>query len=199
VSAADRFERLPTAVKLLLILTAVLLPIGIALAWVGESGITQANRGLVGRNEDQARAAVQSIESLIARNALALRIAANGALADGPAGACDRARRSLAISPAVAQSFELETTDGQPNCAVGDIGDTGTLPLAAPGAIATRIAPGENAVAVRVGVINGMATAVLPRAELLAAVRETGFGGGALVLRDRDRELPLLGSPTGGD
>ena len=46
-------------------------------------GIGRANRALEGRNEDQARVAVQSIESLIARNALALRIAANGALADG--------------------------------------------------------------------------------------------------------------------
>jgi two-component sensor histidine kinase len=199
VSAADRFERLPTAVKLLLILTAVLLPIGIALAWIGESGINQANRGLVGRNEDQARAAVQSIESLIARNALALRIAANGALADGPEGACDRARRALAISPAVGQSFELETTEGQPNCAVGDIGYTGTLPFAAPGTIATRIAPDQNAVAVRVGVINGMATAVLAREELLSAVRDSGFSDGALVLRDGERELPLLGSSTGND
>src|SRR5438270_9527343 len=120
MSAAERFERLPTAAKLLLILTAVLLPIGIALAWIGESGIRQANRALQGRNEDQARGAVQSIESLIARNALALRIAANGALADGANGACDRARRSLAIAPAVAQSFELESADGKPNCTVGD-------------------------------------------------------------------------------
>ena len=83
MSAGERFGRLPTAAKLLLILTAVLLPIGIALAWIGESGIHQANHALEGRNEDQARSAVQSIESLIARNALALRIAANGALADG--------------------------------------------------------------------------------------------------------------------
>ena len=82
MSAAERFERLPTAAKLLLILTAVLLPIGVALAWIGESGIGEANRALAGRNDDQARAAVGSIESLIARNALALRIAANGALAD---------------------------------------------------------------------------------------------------------------------
>src|SRR5881397_589207 len=131
MSAAERFARLPTAAKLLLILTALLLPIGIALAWLGEQGIGQANRALVGRNEDQARSAVQSIESLIARNALALRIAANGALADGPDGACDRARRSLAIAPAVAQSFEFESPDGHPKCAIGDIGYTGAMPVAA--------------------------------------------------------------------
>ena len=49
MSAAERFARLPTAAKLLLILTAVLLPIGIALVWLGESGIRQANAALQGR------------------------------------------------------------------------------------------------------------------------------------------------------
>ena len=196
MNAAERFQRLPTAAKLLLILTAVLLPIGIALAWIGENGINQANRALVGRNEDQARAAVQSIESLIARNALALRIAANGALAEGPAGACDRARRALAVSPAVAQSFELERADGSRNCAVGDTEYTGALPLAAPGAITTRIAPDGDAIAVRVGVIGGMATATLKRDELVSAVREIKAGVVSLVLLDGQRELPVIGSPS---
>ena len=42
----DRFERLPTAAKLLLILTAVLLPIGVALTFMGSSGIREANAAL---------------------------------------------------------------------------------------------------------------------------------------------------------
>ena len=194
MSAAERFERLSTAAKLLLILTLVLVPIGVALAWLGESGISKANRALAGRNEDQARTAVGSIESLIARNALALRIAANGALEGGPGGACDRAQRAVAVAPAVAQNFEVETADGSPMCSVGETGYTGTLPLTAPGAIATRIAPDGDAVAVRVGVMNGMATALLPRSELLAATRESGAHAGSLVLLDGERELPLLGS-----
>src|SRR5689334_23055159 len=138
---AERFARLPTAAKLLLILTAVLLPIGIALAWIGNNGIHQANSAMEGRAEDQARAAATGIESLVARNALALRVATNAALAVGPSGACDRARRALAIVPAVAQSFELETGDGDPICATGTVGDTGSLPLVAPGDIKVRIAP----------------------------------------------------------
>jgi hypothetical protein len=87
VSLRERFARLSTAAKLLLILTAAILPIGIALTWIGEAGIRQANNALEGRAQDQARAAAQGIESLIARNALALRVAANGALAAGSAGA----------------------------------------------------------------------------------------------------------------
>src|SRR5206468_7953624 len=107
MTIADRFARLPTAGKLLLILTAVLLPIGSALALLGEYGIRQASIALDQRNQVQARTSAQAIESLIARNALALRVAANGALAGGANGACDRAGRSLAIAPAISQSFGL--------------------------------------------------------------------------------------------
>jgi hypothetical protein len=57
VSLGERFARLPTATKLLLILTAAILPIGIALTWIGESGIRRANIALQGRADDQSRAA----------------------------------------------------------------------------------------------------------------------------------------------
>ena len=195
MSARERFARLPTGAKLLLILTAVLLPIGIALTWVGETGIRQANAALQGRAQDQSRAAAGAIESLIARNALALRIAANGALAGSAnAGACERIRNSLAIAPAVAQSFELEAGDGKPLCAVGEIGDTGTLPLVAPGDISLRVSPDSDAIAIRVGVIDGMATAKLPLAELRIAAAEAGGRIESLVLYDGQRELRVFGS-----
>ena len=58
MTAAERLARLPTGAKLLLILTAVLLPIGIALVWFGESGIRQANDALKGRAEDHGPEAV---------------------------------------------------------------------------------------------------------------------------------------------
>ena len=53
MTAAERFGRLPTAAKLLLILTAVLLPIGVALVWLGASGLRQANSALLQRSADQ--------------------------------------------------------------------------------------------------------------------------------------------------
>jgi two-component sensor histidine kinase len=198
VSIAQRYAGLPTAAKLLLILTAVLLPIGMGLAVVGEMGIRQANAVLEARNQDQSRAAAKALESLIARNALALRIAANGALAGGRTGACDRAQRSLAIAPAVAQSFELENPDGGSICAVGQIGDTGTLPHIAPGDVAVRIAPDSIGVAVRVGVMNGMATAVIGLDELKTATKEAGGNLASLVLQDGLRELRVLGPPQSG-
>src|SRR4051812_37381363 len=195
MSPRERFARLSTAAKLLLILTAAILPIGIALTWVGESGIREANAALEGRTQDQTRTAARAIESLIARNALALRIAANGALAGGTLNACDRVRDSLAIAPAISQDFELETAGGRPLCASGDIGNTGALPLVAPADIRLRVSPDSDAIAIRVGVIGGMATALIPTAELRGAVAEDGGLIPSLVLLDGNRELRVVGPP----
>jgi two-component sensor histidine kinase len=199
VTFTERFAALPTATKLFLILTAAILPIGIALTWVGEMGIRQANVALQGRADDQSKAAAQGIESLVARNALALRIAANGALESGTSGACDRAQKALSIAPAVSQSFELESLDGKPLCATGTVGDTGSLPLVAPGNIRLRIAPGQDAVAVRVGTATGMATAVISVSEIRTAALDAPGEVATLVLHDDMRELRVLGPPPGPD
>jgi two-component sensor histidine kinase len=191
MSLGERFARLSTASKLFLILTAAILPIGIALTWVGESGIRQANAALEGQGRQQSRAAARAIESLIARNALALRVAANGAFASGPASACDRVRRSLSIAPAIAQNFELEDMTGRPVCRSGETDDTASLPFVAPGDIRLRVSPGMDAIAIRVGVIGGMATAVLPAAELRNAIADTDVP--SLVLHDDLRQLQVIG------
>ena len=102
MSLADRFARLPTGAKLLLILTAAILPIGIALVWIGESGIRQANAALQGRTEDQARSAARSIESLIARNALASASrGCNGRDRQRAARHLRSSLQALAIAPAI--------------------------------------------------------------------------------------------------
>jgi two-component sensor histidine kinase len=192
MSASERFARLPTAAKLLLILTAVLLPIGIALALLGESEMRSANRAIAGQAEDRARIAAQSVEGLVARNALALRIAANAALAPGPNGACERMRAALAIAPAVAQQFELETPDGSPICTIGQVADLGALEIVAPGAIEVRISPASDAIAVRTGVIGGMATAVIPIAEIRTAARHSDAAPSLLILQDEARRLNVI-------
>jgi two-component system, sensor histidine kinase PdtaS len=199
MSFADRFSRLPTAAKLLLILTAVLLPIGIGLTLIGSSGIREANAALQGRAEDQGRSAARAIESLIARNALALRIAANGALSQGPRGACERARKSLAIAPAIAQSFELETADGKPLCFQGQVGNTVRLPVVAPGSISVRVSPDTDAIAIRDGVEGGMATVAVPLQELRTAAVQSGAAIRSLVLQDGTRELRLIDPPAGSN
>ena len=199
MTAPERFARLPTAAKLLLILTAVLLPIGIVLVWLGESGIRQADSALLQRSEDQSRLAASAVESLIARDALALRVAANGALAGGDGSPCQSAQRSLAIAPAVSQNFELENSDGKPVCANGNVGDTAQLPHVAPGDIALQIAPDGGAVAVRVGVINGMATALVPVDEIRSTALAANSNLQTLVLHAGSQELPVIGPPSDPD
>ena len=192
MTVSERFGRLPTAAKLLLILTAVLLPIGVALVWLGESGIRQANSALLQRSDDQSRIAASAVQSLIARDALALRIAANGALADGNSDACARAQRSLTIAPGVAQNFEFERPDGSALCVTGSVGDTGNLPVIAPGDIALRLVPDSQAVAVRVGVINGMATALVPVHELRTSAVTANSDVQSLTLHDPTQQLPVI-------
>lgn len=192
MTIAERFAGLPTAAKLLLILTAVLLPFGVGLAWLGQNEISQANATLEARTRDQGRIATRSIESLIARNALALRLAANGAVAGGTADACRRAQRTLAIAPAVSQQFEIEAPDGTLLCKAGDIGDVGDLRLVAPGAIGLSILPNSSAVAIRVGVIGAMATALVPAEELRLAVAGSGGDIWSLALHDGAQQLPIV-------
>ena len=195
MSLSERFGGLPTAAKLLLILTAFLLPLAIVLAFVGSGGIRAANAALDVSGRDQARAASKALESLIARNALALRIAANGALANPSKDACERARASLAIAPAVAQSFELEDAAGKPICSTGPVAELDGLPLVAPGSIEVRIVPGADAIAIRDGVNGGMATASIPVHELRAAALQAGGSIRSILLRDGHSELSLLDPP----
>ena len=78
MTAGEGSARLSTPTKLLLVLTAALLPIGFALVWMAYEGIHDANAALQEQSATQASAAAHAIESLVARDALALRIAANG-------------------------------------------------------------------------------------------------------------------------
>ena len=198
-AASKRFERLPTAAKLLLILTAVLLPIGIALTWLGESGIKQANDALRGRGEDQARAAVQGVDGLIARNALALRVAAAGALREGQANPCADAASALATAPAITQAFTLRDVNGKLLCVSGDAQPRENLPLVAPGDIRVWIDADTPKVSLRVGVAGGMATMGLTKEEVRAAALDGARGIRSLTISDRQNELRVIGSDPGGE
>ena len=194
--AAKWFAALPTAAKLLLILSAGLLPIGLGLVWVANGGIVEANDALRSRSEDQARAGAKAIESLIARNILALRVAANGAFSTSGGDPCTRAQRSLSIAPGVAQRFELDSPSGQRLCAVGSLEGIDDLPAIAPGDIRLRVISERDALALRVGVVGGMATAIIPARELRDAAKEAAPNIARLAIRDGDDELFLYENPT---
>ena len=202
-SAAQRFAALPTAAKLLLILSAALLPIGLALVWIAQTGISEANGALKDRTEDEAGDAARTIESLIGRNALALRIAANGALAQGESDACARAQRSLAIAPAVEQRFQIHRVDGQLLCEVEEIADLrGPDRLVAPGDIQIRVAPDRRALILRVGVNGGMVTGSLSRREIHNTAVAAARGIKRLTVGDDQQALALVepqGRPSEDD
>ena len=189
--AGRRFAELPTAVKLLLILSAVILPIGLGLVLIANEGIRDANSLLRSQAEEESRLSARGIESLIARNAMALRVAANGRIDTGP-DPCARVQRSLSVTPAVARHFELQTPSGEPVCRVGDETDAGPLPLVAPGDIALRILPNEDGLALRVGVSGGIATATLSRQELRSAAVDAAREVHGLTVRDGRRELVVI-------
>jgi two-component sensor histidine kinase len=195
-AVARRFAALPTAAKLLLFLSLVLLPIGLALFAIGREGINQANDALRARSTDQAQAASRAIESLVARNALALRIAVNGALTGGNGDACQRAVRSLSVAPAVAQRFEIDNIDGEPMCKIGDVPPTADLPLVAPSDITLRVAPDRNSLIFRVGVIGGMGTGNLTRDEIRAAVQSGSTGIEDLYITDGERRMGIISAAT---
>ncbi|MDP9085688.1 MAG: hypothetical protein M3N02_02845 [Pseudomonadota bacterium] len=187
------FERLPTAAKLLMLISLALLPIGIAMIWAARSGIDRANAALDLRAEEQDQAASRAIESLIARNALALRIAANGALSTPNSNDCDQARRSLAIAPAVSRNFSIEGSDGSEHCLTPQFAPPTGARFAAPGGIALWIDPAGHALFVRVGVIGGMATDRISFAELAAAARDVAPDIVTLRLDDGVASAAVIG------
>ena len=152
----------------------------------------EANDVLRVQADEQAKLAARGVESLIARNALALRIAANGRV-DGNADAC-------AANPAVSDGNAcrrptVRTRNGrgaEPICEVGRIPETKTLPLVAPGDVALRISPDQDALVFRLGVSGGMATGALSREELRRSALDAAPGIDVLILREGSTELPII-------
>jgi two-component sensor histidine kinase len=190
------FQQLSTAGKLLILLSAAILPLGLVLVAAATSGINQANSALDARAHDQARLAMRSIDSLISRNVLALRVAANAAL-DGTGDPCQRVARSLSLSPNVPASFVLRDRAGTELCGRGqlDAGERPTL-LVSPGQVRLWISPEKNRLYYRVGVFGGTATGSLDRQQLQSALALVRAGGGTFVLSDGNGEIRVSG-PTG--
>ena len=195
------FQRLPTTGKLLLILSAAILPLGLVLIWAATSGINRANDALVAAADDQGRIASRAVESLIARNALALRIASNAALRESTvesAQPCELAARSLSDSPSVARSFSLRAPDGTLLCSHGNFQPQRETLLVPPGQFRLWISPGGSSLYYSVGVANGIATGSLQRDELRDAARSGNAPFVRIALSDGTSEMLLVEeSPNG--
>ena len=190
------FDRWPTGAILLLLLTAALLPLGLVLAWFTQQNLRETNTALVQRADQQGSAAFQAIESLLARNALALRVAANGALASRVTDPCETAARTLAIAPAVARQFRIRDPDGRTVCSHGQYKPERDDLLVAPGDIKLWVSP-QQLLVYRVGLIGGNATGVLTRDELRQAADDATDGLKQLTVTDGANEMPVITAPIG--
>lgn len=184
--------RLPTPAKILLIMTLALLPLGLASAWLATRALESANNVIESRAHDQAQVATGMVGHLLRRNRLALRIAANAALADGTADACVRTQRILAVVPEVAREFSLFDTSGRQLCTVGQMGYPPPVEPLAPGAFQTWIAPDNDALFLRSGVIGGSATGRVTVSQLLAELTDNELAVAAATLIHDGNELIVL-------
>ena len=187
----QRIERLPTPAKLLLFLSLALLPVGALLAWSATTALRNADHALRANARLDAMGIAEAIEGVIARNALAMRVAANAALDGSPGDRCQVARRTLAIAPAVASQFELEDATGRPLCIAGEFPGLSAGPRVAPGAIQLWIGDDGASVLIRTGVVRGSATTRLDFAQLGALAKDAEDLSSA-ALRDGRRTMPLM-------
>jgi two-component sensor histidine kinase len=189
-------ERWPTGVILLLLLTAALLPLGLVLIWVAQENVQETNSALVSRAEQQGVAASQAIESLVARNVLALRVAANAALAVSKTNPCAPALRSLSVSPAVAQRFRMRDSEGKLLCSTeGSIFAPEKMDLiVAPGDVRLWVSP-QRLIHYRVGLVGGMATGALTFDELRSAANDAPGDVNRLTISDGANQLVVINRP----
>ena len=195
MTARAWFDGLGTAAKLLLALSLVLLPIGGLLVWSALRDFDDVRTTIASAAGQRAELSASSLENLIARNALALRVAANAALSEGRDSACNKAATTLSIAPAVARRFEIEQLDGQPICSVGDFSDIVNPPRITAGEIRLWIAEDGRSLLLRTGVPGGSATTRLTYSELTGAFQSEGAQFSSALLTDGRRRIVLIGDP----
>ena len=195
----SRFDNWPTGTKLLLILSAALLPLGMALAWAARSSLEAANNANRAAAEEQGRAVAQAIESLIARNALALGVAANGAFRDSRTDLCAATARSLALTPAIANRFVIRDPDGTLRCSHGDIIPRFNDRLVGPGAIGLWVSPADRMVDYRTGVVGGIATGELTVQEIRAEIEQAVGHTLGVSISDGTNALTIIDDPAANE
>ncbi|MBB3764336.1 sensor histidine kinase [Sphingomicrobium lutaoense] len=184
---------LSTPVKLLLYLTIALAPIGALLTWSAVSEVRQTQRAILGQADGKMVSAARAVDALIARNALALRVAANGAFAANTSDPCTAAAKSLEITPALSQRFILTSADGRQLCNDSEIGEVRRGEDVPAGGIAVWLAEDGDGVVTRVGVPGGSATSLVPIDQLRDTVEAAAPGIDMMTLAGRNGSLTLIG------
>lgn len=186
------YDHWSTGAKLIILLSLALFPLGLALAWTARSALADSNAAVLEDSYQDSTIATRAVETLITRNGLALRIAANGALRSDPSKPCEAIARSLALTPAVASRFSVRDTQGNLLCVQGIYTPSNNRELVAPGAYRLWINPETKSIRYRVGVNGGMATGELTQAELASAVRGSIPTVDSIAIRDRQSTLEVI-------
>ncbi|MCY7271049.1 MAG: sensor histidine kinase [Sphingomonas bacterium] len=172
-----------------------LFPLGLALAWTARAALQDSQRAVLYDSNEDGKVAARMIDGLIARNALALRIAVNAGLRTDAANPCPAISQSLALTPSVATRFAVRGDDGELICVHGAFVAGTNNEIVAPGALRAWINPIVRSVRFRVGVNGGMATGELTAAELDRAMDGSGSATVALSIRDQAETLIIRAAP----
>ncbi|MCM8557546.1 sensor histidine kinase [Sphingomicrobium sediminis] len=189
--------RISTPFKMLVAIALALLPIGGLIIWNAVAEFNDSRQALRGQAQAEMFAAARSAETLIARNTLALRVAAYGAVAAGEANPCMAAREALSVAPAVARDFVISDADGNEIC-----GDLPTVPppngvADARDPIALWVDPANDGIVLQVAVPGATATGRIQRQEILEAVAADGTSIDEFSIGDGERRLAVASAePT---
>jgi len=199
---AARWARLSTGIKMLLILSFGLLPLGIiaVLASVDNARANRAQADVEARTLLELH--VQRFTLALSRNAVAIRVARDAIIEAGdPPGLCQRTLARLDRSPNTPGRFALFGQAPPPRC-VSQGFTPPPVPAGRPGQPARGIImPGGNLLEVYLYDQGGVAEGIAEyRRETLAAVVDGHpvAGNFAIELVQGDRAMPLRAADTGG-
>ena len=190
------FDHWSTGSKLLVLLTLALFPLGLALAWTARANLQDVRGALIEKAQEEGQVAAQVADSLIARNAIALRIAANAALRTDPDAPCEAIANALALTPSIANRFAVRDGSAKLICTHGDFGISTNEESVAPGAIRAWVFPAGRSILLRVGVNGGMATGELTDSEFADGIRDSGKKVVSMAIRDDQLSLPIVLPPN---
>lgn len=192
MSRAGRFDHWSTGTKLLLLLTAALLPLGLAVVWTAWAGLNQINDTARDVAHRKALAGARAVDGLIMRRALTLKVAANGAIRSDR-DSCKETALSLALTPFNDAGFAIRRVDGSLVCIAGDFPERRPEITPAPGAIDYWVSPADRAIFYRIGVIDGMVTGRVTTDELTKAVLAIEPGIARLDISDPNSSMAVIG------
>ncbi|WP_265564328.1 sensor histidine kinase [Sphingomicrobium arenosum] len=193
MTAIERlFRSLSTPTKLVIAIAVALLPIGALTVYTTSAELADTRRAVLGDAQGEMLSAARSVETLIARNALALRVSAYGALAVDERDPCAVARDALSVAPAVARRFSITGGDGAVDCGNLDLEGLAEMDPVANGRVELWVDPAREGLLLRVGIPGASATGMITSKELAEAIAAATSDVDGFTLEDGSRSLVLI-------